>query len=67
MIQTFDFSEALRLMKRGYLVTRTVCPDGFFLELRGPDIWTDRGTVEDVTVEAILAEDWHLVDAEGGK
>jgi hypothetical protein len=68
VIKTFDFSEALRLMKRGYRVTRTVCPDDVFLELRGTEIWTDRNTVvEDATVEAILAEDWHLVDAEGGK
>lgn len=35
MIQTFDFSEALRLMKRGYRVARAHWPQGFWLELRG--------------------------------
>jgi hypothetical protein len=70
VIQTFDFSEALRLMKRGYRVQRVdwVEQRQLLIDHVGarivcrccPGPW-EPGR------DDILAEDWHLVDAEGGR
>jgi hypothetical protein len=69
VIQTFDFSEALRLMKRGYRVRRAAwCSTANWLGVvSGHLAWQGMSCIEQLSEDAILAEDWHLVDAEGGK
>jgi hypothetical protein len=69
VIQTFDFSEALRLMKRGYRVKRVAwCYTGNWLGVvSGRLAWQGMSCIGQFSEDAILAEDWHLVDAEGGK
>jgi|HubBroStandDraft_4_1064222.scaffolds.fasta_scaffold1921829_2 hypothetical protein len=68
VIQTFDFSEALRLMKRGYRVQRGNLPGSIEVDLqalyfRFPGV-RDVRMVWTPIAEELLAEDWHLVDAE---
>jgi hypothetical protein len=61
LIQTFDFSEALRLLKRGYRVARVGWPQGFWIELKG-ETFFEHGIAElsPFAAECVLAEDWHL-------
>jgi hypothetical protein len=67
MTQTFGFEEALRLMKRGYRVKRVDWLYSLTLD-GGLHTVSERGTRLrwNPKRDAILAEDWHLVDAEGG-
>lgn len=75
MIQTFGFDEALRLLKRGYRVARLEYGGLRILEIVDNQIIVEdnpregssgRAPTHGITSESILAEDWHLVDREGG-
>jgi hypothetical protein len=67
VIQTFDFSEALRLMKRGYRMSRVVWNWTHYVAISDAQIFTAAGDIPNFDTADLLAEDWHLVDAEGGQ